>query len=59
MSDFEGEEAVWPEGGPHLGNKTAVDFEAVATGEESYGGFVLADLGMQRGAVFSGDVRRV
>jgi hypothetical protein len=59
VSDFEGEEAVWPEGGPRLGNETAIDFEAVATGEESYGGFVLADLGMECVAVGGGDVRRV
>ncbi len=59
MADFEGEEAIWFEGVVGLGNEAAVDFEAGFAGEERGGGFVVADLGVEGGAVGLGDVGRV
>ncbi len=39
-----------------LGDEAAVDFEAVLAGEERGGGFVVADLGVERVAVGGGDI---
>jgi hypothetical protein len=59
VADFEGEEAVWFEGVVGLGNEAAVDVEAGFAGEECGGRLVVADLGMESGALGLGDVRRV
>ena len=59
VADFEGEQAVWVERGVGLGDEAAVDVEAGFAGEEGGGGLVVADLGVEGGAVGFGDVGRV
>ena len=59
VAEFEGEEAVGFERGAGLGDEAAVDVEAVGAGKEGGGGFVVADLGVEGGAVGGGDVGRV
>ena len=59
VADLEGEQAVWFEGVVGLGDEAAVDVEAGFAGEERGGGFVVADLGVEGGAVGLGDVGRV
>src|ERR1039458_6861294 len=59
VTDFEGEQASGFECGARLGDEAAIDFEAVRTGKERGGGFEVANLGMQSGAVGGGDVGRI
>jgi hypothetical protein len=59
VADLEREQAVGFERGAGLGDEAAVDVQAVRTGEERGGGFEVADLGMESGAVGGGDVGRV
>ncbi len=56
VADLEGQQSVGFEGGVGLGDEAAVDFEAGFAGEEGGGGFVVADLGVEGGAVGLGDV---
>jgi hypothetical protein len=56
MSDLKGEKAVWFECFPCLRDEAAVDVEAGFASEEGGGGFVIADLGVEGGAVGLGDV---
>src|ERR1035441_2883252 len=58
-ADFESKEAALDERGEGRGDEAAVDFEAVVSGEEREGGFVVADLDGERGAVGQGNVGRV
>jgi len=59
VADFEGEKTVWFEGVIGLRDQAAVDVEAGFAGEESAGGLVIANLGVEGGAVGFGDIRWV
>ena len=59
LTDFEGEQAVGPEGGFGLRDEAAVDVESGGAGIEGGGGFVVADLGMELGLIRGRDVGRV
>ncbi len=56
VAELEGEEAAGGEGCVRLGDQAGVDVEAVGAGEEGGGGLVVADLGVEGGAVGLGDV---
>lgn len=56
LADFECQQAVGFERGVGLGDEAAIDFQSVGAGEERGGGFVIADLRMERVAVRGGDV---
>jgi len=59
VADFDGENAFWFEGVIGLRDQAAVDVEAGFAGEEGAGGLVIADLGVEGGAVGFGDIRWV
>ena len=59
VTDLEGEQASGFECGARMGDEAAIDLEAVRTGKERGGGFEVANLGMQSGAVGGGDVGRI
>ena len=59
VADLKGEEAVGFERGVCLGDQTAIDAEAFGAGEECGWRLVVADLGVEGGAVGLGDVGRV
>jgi hypothetical protein len=56
VAELEREKAAGGKGCVRLGDQAGVDVEAVGAGEEGGGGFVVADLGVERGAVRFGDV---
>ncbi len=56
MAELHRQEAIWLEGVPCLGDEAAVNGQAVCAGEEGGGWFVVADLGVEGGAVGLGDV---
>lgn len=58
-SEFHGEQAAGAKSSVGLGDEAAVEVEAVGAGEEGGGGFEVADLGVECGAVGVGDVGRV
>ena len=59
VADLEGEEAVGFQESVGLGDEAAVDVEAFGASEESGVGLVVADFGVEGGAVGLGDVGRV
>lgn len=59
LADFEREKAVGLKQALGLGDEAAVDIEAVGACKESGNWLVLADLGMEAGAVSGGNVRRI
>jgi hypothetical protein len=59
LADFEREKAVGLEQALGLGDEAAVDVEAVGACKESGNWLVLADLGMEAGAVRGGNVRGI
>ena len=56
---FQGDQTAGFEGLAGLRDEAAVDVESVGSGEESGGGFVLANLGVERGSVGERDIGRV
>src|ERR1039458_1373258 len=56
VADLKGEQAVGLERGARLGDEAAVEVEAVRTGEERCGGFMVAHLGMEGVAVGGGNI---
>ena len=59
MADLQCEQAAWAECVVGLRDEPAIDGEAGFAGEECEGRFMVADLGMEGGAVELGDIRRV
>lgn len=59
MTDLERKQASGFERDARLGDEAAIDLEAVRTGKERGGGFEVANLGVQSGAVGGGDVGRI
>ncbi len=55
-AEFQGEEACGLEQGVGLRDEAGVEFEAGGAGEEGLRGLVVADLGVERGGVGSGNV---